>query len=530
MSKCIFFFRSLLDILWVKIFPFIMLSFILVACSNESPPKVSAEDAIVAQIGDQKITVRDFRRSYETALGHLKIGADGKRTYLDYMIKEKVLALKGYQLGLHDTAWIKAAEAKLLNALLVEELVEVEIKSKIKVNPDEVREAINKSKVSFKFRHWPENNLEKAKEIAADMKERGYAAVVDDQLKKHKEKRINPRQLESDYVTWLDVQPEVLETIKDLPYGDISDPVEINGQFLVFQVLDIRREAVTENEYISKYDSHKEIVFHTKLQKAISKYVVDLMTPKDVVTKANAFNLLNAGIHEWYKKGKGNFPDFLTAVKSATAEYPAFLALKENLQSTFTTYKGGEISVETFLDGFRFSYLKNRDPQKQGTVEGVKEAVALTIRDIFLRKTAREKDLQASPQVQQELALWQNKWVYEEARKQFTENVKTDEEKAKQYFEQFKQRYTLQKDEPPVFEKSKDIFTADARRYYNNLSLSQKADSLANVYSVKVYTEILDTIQVIDFKKSKWASMQILVGGTNRTAYPAVDPKWGSIR
>ncbi|MCB0297407.1 MAG: peptidyl-prolyl cis-trans isomerase, partial [Calditrichaeota bacterium] len=270
------------------------------SCSREKP---DPEARIVARVGDKTITVREFRRNYEAGFAHLKTGPDRKRTYLDYMIKEELLALEGYRRGFDQSESVQNAQAKLLNELMVEALIEREVKSKITVSMDEIKDAINKSKVSFKFRYWPESSREKAQQIAAAMRERGYAEVVDEQLRNNPERQINPQDFETDYKNWMEVSPEVLEAIKDLPYGDISDPVEIDGQYLVFQVLDIRRQGVTTNEYIGKASTFEQMVYYRKLQEAVTRYVSDLMSPKNVVTRGESMKLLANAVLEWHQRG-----------------------------------------------------------------------------------------------------------------------------------------------------------------------------------------------------------------------------------
>ncbi|MCB0313838.1 MAG: hypothetical protein KDH84_11345, partial [Calditrichaeota bacterium] len=66
------------------------------------------------------------------------------------------------------------------------------------------------------------------------------------------------------------------------------DPVEIDGQYLVFQVLDIRRQGVTTNEYIGKASTFEQMVYYRKLQEAVTRYVSDLMSPKNVVTRGES--------------------------------------------------------------------------------------------------------------------------------------------------------------------------------------------------------------------------------------------------
>ena len=54
----------------------------------------------------------------------------------------------------------------------------------------------------------------------------------------------------------------------------------------------------------------------------------------------------------------------------------------------------------------------------------------------------------------------------------------------------------------------------------------KKSDALMEDLGVELNHAVLDTIQVIDFAKSRWATVQLYRTGSNRLAYPTVDPSW----
>ena len=462
------------------------------ACSEHTDTKI----AIVAKIGDEVITAEEFRYNYEFGLPHLKTGPDRKRTYLDYMINEKLLALEGYRLGHDQSERVKNAEAKLLKELKIEALLTKNVRSNIRVSNSEIREAINKSKTSFKFRYWVESDLEKAQKIVADMRERGYAAVVDDILRNNPEVRINPQKFETDYLTWLDVPPEVLDAIKDMPYGDISDPVKLNGNYFIYQVLDIRRNAVTENEYKEKASRYEQIVFYQKYQEALAKYIGDLMEPKEIVTKGDAFKKLLAAFEEWGRMEESQRLSFAKAVKEATEKHPSLIQLKKSFNQTFMRSKEESLTIEAFLDIFDAVKAVKSEKDQRELKERLHEAVQLSIRDYFLLKEAQSQKLQSNKNLQKELARWRDKWVYRETRANFVKDIEVANKTEKQ------------------------------QRIWE--TLNQKLQYLKSRYPVWINKAVLDTISVVDFQKSRWASMQVFKGGSGRQAYPVVGGEWGA--
>ena len=205
-------------------------------CSNKKDP----EQVVVARIGNRTITAKQFRSNYEFGLPHLKQGPDRKLSYLNYMIMEEVLSQDGFKHGLDRTERVQKLEKDLLDELLVEELFQTEIKDEIKISPDQIRDAITKSNVKWKLRYWVEPDELYANRIAAAMKEQGYSRVLEDILTRNPEINLNPKDFETQYLSWLDVSEDVLDVIKNVAVGDISNPIEIDGKYFIFQVLDIR--------------------------------------------------------------------------------------------------------------------------------------------------------------------------------------------------------------------------------------------------------------------------------------------------
>ncbi|NIV71900.1 hypothetical protein GWN26_05745 [Candidatus Saccharibacteria bacterium] len=160
-------------------------------------------------------------------------------------------------------------------------------------------------------------------------------------------------------------------------------------------------------------------------------------------------------------------------------------------------------------------------------LNGLNEAVRMTIRDYFMGKEARAHNFQQLPNVQKELARWRDKWTYKETRHRFTEDVDVSEEEIKTYFAKFKDRYKARKDSQPELSEFYQQVKHDAYQQKVMAILNQKIASLKERYPVSIDEAVLDTISVTDFKKSRWAQMQIFKAGTNRRAFPTVDPAWG---
>jgi hypothetical protein len=466
---------------------------LLMSCSKMES---TAEPIVVAEIGDRTITARDFQLNYEFGFASLKKGdttRDRKRSYLQWMIYEKLLAIEGFQRGLHKSDAILFQQKSLEEDLILESFLTSQIKSKITISDTEIKEAITKSKVQFKFRYWPASTLEDAEVIFSEMKTNGFSDVVSFMLETNPETGLKIEDFTTDYVTWLEIPDEVLSAIQDVPRGEISEPVKIKNTYFLFQVLDIRREAITENEYLSKAPTFKKILEQKEYRQAVRRYVNGLMTPKKVITKGAALRMLSDALLEWKRAGLYKSSSFLECVENADPELPALYTLKSEQDMLLSTFEGSQLTVGEFLKQYNGSRFQSVMRDTNRIRAEMSRQIALHIRNLFLLKEARSLSIDKDPAIQDELALWLDKWVGD--------------------------ALTAQLLEPDSAQSLKSIYTA-------NKQLSQTLDVLETKYPVKIYHNILDTLSVNETNKSAWLNMHIFKGGTNRIAVPIANGYW----
>ena len=90
----------------------------LISCTCSRNESESDSD-IVAYVGNQEISARDFQLNYEFGFAHLKTTNDRKYSYLQFMINELLLSQEGYHLGLDESERVKSQEAKLKEDLMI---------------------------------------------------------------------------------------------------------------------------------------------------------------------------------------------------------------------------------------------------------------------------------------------------------------------------------------------------------------------------------------------------------------------------
>ncbi len=493
---------------------------VFVSCHKKS------QETVVARVGDRVITVTDFRRNYEFGLSNLKAGPDRKGAYLNFMINEMVLAQQGYRLGLQNSDYVKHQEDILSDELLVEALFDQEVKSKITVTPEEVREAALKAKVNWKLRYWYEPNADFAGRVRQEMVQRGYAAVVDEILGSNPEVQMKPKDFETDYLTWIDVPEEVMAAIENLPVGEISQPLEMDNGYYLFQVADIRRQGVTDFELQDRAESWRQILFYRKMNKASALWVQKFMTPKNVTTKGPAFRLLADAIFAWAKAKPAERQGFLQSVNNARESDSVLYAVRQELNKNLVTFKDGDVTIAEFLSKFDPGILKKSYHDLHALRASLNEQIALQVRDRCMAEEAKKRKLHRLPSVQKELSAWRDKWVFEESRRRYGRGVSYDDQQAAEFFTAHIDHYKSRPTEQPTLADNLARVRRDV--YHQNIltRLNQVIDSLKTDYPVVIYKNVLDTINTVEFQKSRWASLQVYKRSTNRMAIPIVDPGW----
>lgn len=485
---------------------------LLVSCSQES---IDNKEIILATVGNENITVEDFRRNYEFGLPHLKSEPNRKLSYLNYMIYEKILSMEGYKLGFNNSARVKKSEHELLDELLVEELFIENINSKIKVEADEIEKAILKSQVSWKMSYWFEKNKDQANFIHKEMVKNGFKNTVSEVLRVNPEVKLQEQDFETDYITWLEIAPEILDEIKNLSINDISEPIELESGYFIFQIQDIKREPISDFSIKEKHERFRQILYYRKLKEAAGKYMVSVMEPKNVETKGKVLYEVTNVFLDWKRDTlKQNFADFVAEQSN------------DLLSKALVSFDQEEWKVSDFLKNFNSQRINDKSLNVEKIGGEISNQIALQVRDYVLIKLAIDSNLEKSKSVQKQMKDWSDKWVYDEARRHYLKKIKISDEEASSYFEKNIKSFQINVNEVPKYDDYK--ITAKKFAYIQQAEniLLDKIDSLKESYEVQINNAILDTINTVDFEKSRWQSLQVFKRSSNRLAAPIVDPAW----
>lgn len=149
--------------------------FCLLACEKFQGKNTGSQGVdgslVIAKIGNVRITVKEFQRKYSSIPPQYKMlftGEDGKKKFLDEIIKEKVLAEKARNIGIDKKEEIKEVIEDIKSNILAKEMFAMkneEIAKSAAVTDEEVEKEIKTSSTIASASHILIKDENKAKDV-----------------------------------------------------------------------------------------------------------------------------------------------------------------------------------------------------------------------------------------------------------------------------------------------------------------------------------------------------------------------------
>lgn len=456
---------------------FVLLCVLLSAsgCGPEAPgaTESSGEGAIVATVGGEPIYARDFVLNYELGFPHLHRGDNARLAYLNRIIAEKLLALEGTRQGLLDHEEVRRNIEDLREELLVEQVFQRYVNDQVSITPEDITLAMQQDRTSFQLRYLPAGSSAEGHRLRDEALRVGLPALIREFVSGNDEQNLHPSDFESPYITSHDLHPDLMAAIIDLPMGEISAPVPYHGQFLLLQLVDVRREPVSPSA--TARATFEQVVFHQKAKVLARTFIGSMMKPLDVRLKPASYRLLREELWHWHQEGppQGNLlTELLTREASDTDN------LRVILDDVLITTSDGDWTVRDFLAAFPATRYPLRHERREVFENDLYDAIGLTLRDHYFVQRALEEDMDENPALRHELALWTDKWVYRVLREELADSEETVGE-------------TLRR--------------------------------LREYYPVVVHHAVLDTLTL---SAPNNTGLTVLKGHTLRPAFPVADPVW----
>ncbi len=487
-------------------------------------------EKVIAWVGNTPITTDEFKYSYEFAVVPPSSGGkNARRAYLEYMIKERLLALDGIAHGFdHSEYVVRRLRHREYNDLL-EGFYTKYVHGRVKIPEKKLEDALKKSTVTFKLRIWPTKSKKEAEKARAAAQKVGLKRYIQNQLKKREMQLTDEKHFETSYLDFLDVRPEILNGIKDLQVGQISQPLPFDNGYALFEVVDFRRASITTEElkHGVKRKRMEDRLHDIQADKIVHSLMDSVLTPMNIRVKGKVFEALAPPLYQWVQAKLPFGTAIIHAVEHPDTSKKYLVQINHLLDKTLVTYSGGKKTVRDYIN--YMDYFRRHLKHHRNLAE-FKQALATEIgrmmkNDAFV-DIARKDGFEDSTSVAEDLKEWKSKWTYEAYRRFLVKDIHVTDEEVREFFKKHWRSLGIANVDSSRFEDYKIEAYNELLHEKQMVFLNKKIEELKKKYPVRINEERLEALQLPEGKNHRSFSFLVLKRFSGQLVFPSVDPNW----
>ena len=509
---------------------FLSIVILLLASCEKKASRLGPDSRILAKVGDRIITEDEFRKSYEFGLHTLRSGDNPRKTYLNYMIKELLLANEGFRLGLNKTTYVTSRlERRKYNDLL-EGFIGKYVHAKVKIPEEDIQEAVKKSTVKWSMIIWPTQSLEEAEKVIAATRDITLESFIENQLNKDEIVLKNKTSYYTGWIDFLDLHPDVLEKVVNVEMGQTSGPFPYGRGYAVAQVLDINREAI-KAEDLQTGARRKKIqsrLHNIEADRIVRSLMDSLLTPLDVRVKGSTIELLAPPLYDWIKDGLPDSVSLFSVLAHPPDSAKHYLKKIVDLQNeTLVNYQKGKKQVKDYIEYMDYyrSFINKSQSYEDFKNRLVTEIGRMLKNEVFVDIAVKD-GFEDSTAIKQDLKLWEQKWTYDIYRNKTVLEINMSEKEMKDYFKNRWRELSIADVDTTRFYKYKNAVHNALLHEKQLLALEKDILKLKQKYNIWIDEDLLGQIELVDGDKRPQTAYFLRKSFTTEAALPTVDVKW----
>ena len=358
----------------------ITLYFLIAGCSEKSD-----ETKTIAEIGDYKISLAAFARSYMNELKYTPVDIQDspalRRKHLDNMITRHFLAQKAIGADLHRLPAFQRSMIAESTAVIINGLYEEEIESELgEISDQELEDAYKKLSLKLHLRHLVSHTKSGIDTLYARL-QNGETFM---ELAKECFRDSNLMYSGGDlgFSTWGDLDIDLENEAYNLKIGEISRPFETKYGWHIIKLENILVNPILrENDFQLRKESIKERLRHRLLKNKADLRIKELMKSKNIKMNVPLILIL--------EKEQQKLKDHGVIKITNSLEIPdqSFNELLESYKDEkIAFYDEGVWTVSDFMNYLRTIPTTLSDG-------GIYRAVARSLRNHFLLQIAEDKKI-----------------------------------------------------------------------------------------------------------------------------------------
>lgn len=447
---------------------------VLMSCSK--PP---GDDAII-RINDRMISTGQFRIRLNSLPNTLQLSADDiKETLVCTLIAEAILRDKAVDEKLDSLERIHLLRDQYAKEAVYEEWMDAEVRSRITIEPEELARAYERFKEVRSVAFWTADDHRKAEEIRRSIAQ-GKPPAQETQFK--------------------DIEfGESLESVEDAIFalrdGEISEPLLIDGQFYVFELLKRQPHPQHATHDLTYWKSSVEKSLRARKEVSMVAGTLDaLMKGKQYSINRKAYDILiNRLTMMIFDDGR------------LKAEDPEFIQQEIGTREISPGDDAGRLLI-SFSDGGEWTVgevwkslsvcpypLNYRTPEKlrHGLLDVLRKMILLE----SIVEDGRNKGYENTREAREQARMWFDNVLAQAMLTSYRKSATVDESEVVEYYDSTKQFHLqpeLRKIVPVIVREM-----ATAERLYNRVLKGADVDEISRNYSIRRISQKNDDVGAV---------------------------------
>jgi len=489
-------------------------------------------DPVLAKVGGRVITASEFKYSYEFSFASLRKGSDNpRRTYLDYMIKERLLANEGFRLGFNQKRYVTSRLARRRRNDLLEAFYQKHVHRKVRIPEDQLQQAIKRGTVKWRMILWPEPTLQAAEETRLKARQTSLEKFIEKKMADQEIQIQEKTFFETDWIDFLDMRPEVLDQIKNLKIGDVSTPIPMGDNFVLAQILDINLQGIKSDE-LNAGVKRKQMYarLHNIAADSIARSLMDsVLTPLDIRVRGSRVHQLAQPLYDWVQAGLPT-QSLTETIRQATDTSQAYLQqLQQMLDQPIVTAANGHKTVADYLD-FANYYRSPLNQVKSAPFKVFQDQVVMEIgrmlKDEIFYGIAETEGFADSAGIKHDLRIWEEKWTYDTYRSEVVKDLTVTPEEMQAFWKsRWRELGLANVDTTRMYKYESDVYNFILHEKHI-ARLDEKLAELRQQYPVWINAELLNQLELNDSSKTILTSYFVRKNFSGEAVVPTADLKW----
>jgi len=376
---------------------------------NQCAKEKEITEAIIAKVGEYKITVNEFNLFYELDpnFGIDSSGLPALRDELDKYINQILAGSRAYDNLLFEDPVLSKALAWEKRMAMLRQLYREVVTTKIIITEDEIEKEYKKANSTVHLRHLFTEDFETAHswylqlQTGSTFEQLAMDAFNDSLLAKN-----------GGDLGWLslrDFDDDFAHAAENLKKNEISRPIKTQWGYHIIQLLDRRDQLlINPNEYNRQKLSLEKKIRQKKSKKLAQEYISSYIGEMNPQPNRQSFLILLNAILPPDEQEKSEYSHKIIVTRSVINSLRTKLANYES--NVLIAYQGGSIILGQYLDALENIPASNRPAFK--SPGQLSNQLGIWIRDELLYKEAKSRNLDNHARVQSDLGSFVNQQSY----------------------------------------------------------------------------------------------------------------------